>query len=242
MVRKTNLGGTKVCLTALQSGDIDMYVEYSGTAYGDVLGLPPETDMDKVYDVVKKEFKDKFDILVLKQAGFNNTYTIATTPEIAQQYGLEKISDLNGKAGQLATAMTFEFLNRKDGLPGLAEHYDLTFGDTNAMNAAQRYVALENGNVQVIDAFATDGLLKKFDLITLEDDKNFFPPYYAMPIIRSDTAEKYRDIIPLIESLGDKLTDPVMTELNYKVDELHQDPRKVAVEFLQEQGLIPTTG
>ena len=236
--RKTNLGGTKVCLAALQSGDIDMYIEYSGTAYGDVLGLPPNNDMDEVYTTVKKAFKDDLGIHVLKQAGFNNTYTIAVTPETAGRYGLKKMSDLKGKAEQLSAALTFEFMNRRDGLPGLSEYYGFSFKDTNAMNAAQRYVALENGDVQVIDAFSTDGLLKKFNLVTLEDDRHFFPPYYAMPVMSQKGAERYKDIIPLIESLGEKLNDSVMTGLNYKVDELQQAPQAVAVDFLREQGLI----
>ena len=239
VTRKTNLGGTKVCLGALQTGDIDMYVEYSGTAYGDVLGLPPNSDMEAVYDTVKREFADKYGIRVLKQTGFNNTYTIATTPEIAERHGLKRMSDLKAAAGELAAAMTFEFLNRQDGLPGLSRHYGgIEFQATNAMNAAQRYLALENGDVQIIDAFSTDGLLKKFSLVTLEDDKGFFPPYYAMPIIRADTAERFRDAIPVIESLGDRLTDEVMIGLNYKVDEERQDPARVASDFLREQGLV----
>lgn len=237
--RKTNLGGTKVCLGALRTGDIDMYVEYSGTAYGDVLGLPPNTDMDEVYEVVKKEFADKLGIRVLKQAGFNNTYALATTQEIAERYGLERVSDLKGAAGDLAAAMTFEFLNRQDGMPGLARHYGgILFKETNAMSAAQRYLALQNGDAHVIDAYSTDGLLKKFKLITLEDDGRFFPPYYAMPVMNAASAERLEDVIPLIESLGDRLTDEVMIELNYRVDEERENPARVAADFLREQGLV----
>ena len=236
--RKINLGGTKVCFAALQSGAIDMYIEYSGTAYGDVLGLPPNTNMDEVYETVKQAYKKDYGIDVLKQTGFNNTYTLATTKEIAGQHGLRKISDLVGKGDRFATATTFEFLNRQDGLPGLSKHYGFNFRENNAMNGAQRYVALDNGNVQIVDAFSTDGLLKKFDLVVLEDDRHFFPPYYAMPIIREEVSEKHRELIPLIESLGDRLTEEVMVDLNYRVDELQQDPKLVAVEFLREQQLI----
>lgn len=239
VVRQTNLGGTKICFAALTSGDIDMYIEYSGTAYGDVLGLPPNSDMKEVYDIVKKEYKERFNIEVLEQTGFNNTYTVATTREIARRHGLKNISDLVEKAQQFSTAMSFEFLNRQDGLPGLSLHYGFEFGKANAMNAAQRYVALDNGDVQFIDAFSTDGLLRKFDLAVLKDDKHFFPPYYAMPIMRAEAAEQFKDIIPLIESLGKELTDEIMMELNYRVDELQQDPRTVALDFLRQRKMIP---
>ncbi len=236
--RKINLGGTKVCFAALRSGDIDLYVEYSGTAYGDILGKPLMTDMQRVYEITKTEFQEKFNLMVLKQMGFNNTYTIATTPEIAGRYHLQKISDLTPIARDFATAMSFEFLNRQDGLPGLSQHYGFEFGKNNAMNAAQRYIALNNGDVQFIDAFSTDGLLKKFNLVILADDKAFFPPYYAIPVMRTETASAYPEIIPLIASLGEALTNSIMMELNYRVDQLQEDPRVVAADFLRKQGLI----
>ena len=236
--RKINLGGTQVCFAALRSGDIDMYVDYSGTAYGDTLGYPPITDMEKVYQVVKKDFHEKFSVLVLPQMMFNNTYTIATSPEIAARNNLKKISDLVGVAENFSSAMTFEFLNREDGLPGLSKRYGFAFKASHAMNSAQRYIALENGNVQFIDAFSTDGLLKKYNLITLQDDKAFFPPYYAIPLIREETAARYPEILPLVESLGRVLTNDIMIELNYRVDELQQDPRTVARAFLLEKSLI----
>ncbi len=237
--RKISLGGTKVCFEAIQSGDIDMYVEYSGTAYGDILANPPITDMQEVYETVKAEFREQFGLTVLKQMAFNNTYTIATTPEIAEQYQLKNISDLQPIAKRFATAMNFEFLNRQDGLPGLSKHYDFTFGKANAMDAAQRYTALNNGDVQFIDAYSTDGLLKRFNLVILADDKAFFPPYYAMPVMRADIAQKNPELIPVIESLGDILTNSAMMELNYRVDELQENPRNVAVDFLRKQGLVP---
>jgi osmoprotectant transport system permease protein len=236
--RQLDLGGTQICFEAIKTGDIDMYVEYSGTAYSDTLSHPPISDMEEVYETVKEELKEQFDIEVLKQMQFNNTFVMAVTQETADMYGLETISDLRSVASQMKTGMTFEFTNRDDGLAGLQETYGFQFGDGVTLDAAPRYTALVNKEVDVIDAYATDGLIKKFSLKVLEDDKQYFPPYYAMPIIRADALEKYPEIAPLMEELGEYLTDEVMVELNYQVDELQRTPKEVAREFLQSKGLI----
>lgn len=236
--RKINLGGTQVCFSALNSGDIDMYIDYSGTAYGDTLNYPPITDMEEVYNTVKSDFKEKFDIEILKQMGFNNTYVLAVKEETAKSYQLETISDLAKVANELTAGTTLEFLNREDGIPGLAKHYNFEFKDVIGLDGSPRYVALSNNETDVVDAFSTDGLLKKFKLVTLKDDKNFFPPYYAIPLVRGEIKEKYPEIIPIIEELGDMLTDEIMVDLNYKVDEQQMEPDVVAKEFLIENGLI----
>lgn len=236
--RKINLGGTQVCFSALKSGDIDLYFDYSGTAYGDTLNYPPISDMEEVYQTVKNDFKELYGIDVLKQMGFNNTYVLAVTRETAQKYNISTISDLIGTGKDLKAGTTLEFLNRTDGIPGLTKYYGFRFKDTIGLDGSPRYVALMNQETDVVDAFSTDGLLKKFDLITLKDDKNFFPPYYAIPLIREKTALEYPELIPFIEELGEVLTDEVMVELNYKVDELQMEPAEVAHEFLIENSFI----
>lgn len=236
--RKVNLGGTQVCFAALKSGDIDMYIDYTGTAYGDTLNYPPITDMEKVYNTVKSDFKEKFNIEVLQQMGFNNTYILAVTKETATQYKLKTISDLSKVAANLTAGTTLEFLNREDGLPGIAKFYNFNFKKSIGLDGSPRYVALVNKETDVVDAFSTDGLLKKFKLVTLEDDKNFFPPYYAIPLVRSELLETYPELTSIIEELGTKLTDEIMIDLNYKVDELQMEPATVATEFLIESGLI----
>ena len=236
--RKFALGGTQVIFSALQNGDVDMYVSYSGTAYGDVLKYIPISDVEKVYNTVKKDYKNKYNIEVLKQMGFNNTYTLAVTKETAGKYNLKTISDLANVANNLTATTTLEFLNREDGLLGLAKKYNFNFYDTVGIDGSPRYAALINKESDVIDAFSTDGLLKKYDLKVLKDDRNFFPPYYAIPVIRAETLEKYPEIQPLVEEVGKLLNDEVMAELNYEVDELKKDPKDVAVEFLQKNGLI----
>ena len=217
VTRKLDLGGTQVCFGALQSGDIDMYVEYSGTAYSDTLKHQPISDVDEVYNTVKKEFKELYDVEVLKAMSFNNTWVLAVTEETAKEYNLETISDLAKFAGNMKVGTVFEFANREDGLPGLQKEYNFKMGDVVTLDGAPRYTALVNNEVDVIDAFATDGLLKKFNLKTLSDDKSFFPPYNAMPIISTEKLEEFPEIEDVLDELGSILTNEVMMELNYKV-------------------------
>lgn len=236
--RNLELGGTQVCFGALQKGDIDMYIEYSGTAYSDTLKHKPINDIEEVYKTVKKEFKDIYDIEVLNQMSFNNTWVLAVTNETAEKYNLETISDLAKKAKLMKSGTVFEFSNREDGLIGLQKAYNFKFEENITLDGAPRYSALINNDVDVVDAFATDGLLKKFDLKALVDDKNFFPPYYAMPIINSNKLEEFPEIEQILDELGSLLTNDVMMELNYKVDELQQSPEKVAEDFLNDNKII----
>ena len=234
--RKFDLGGTKVCFGALQSGEVDIYVEYAGTAYTDTLKYTPINDMEEVYNTVKSDFKELYDIEVLKQMNFNNTYVLAVSEEVAKKYNLETISDLAKVANNMKSATTFEFSNREDGLVGLQKEYNFKVGKNLTLDSSPRYTALINGDVDIIDAFATDGLLKKFNLKTLIDDKEFFPPYYPMPIMRSETLNKFPEIEPILEELGSVLTNEVMSELNYRVDELQESPEEVARDFLIVMG------
>lgn len=227
-----NLGGAQVVFSALTNDNIDLYIDYAGTDYTDILKHKPISDVDKVYKTIKNEMKEKYDIEVLNQMAFNNTYALAVTKETAQKYNLATISDLTRVSNDLIIAPTLEFINREDGLPGLEKEYGLSFKDTIGIDGSPRYTALQNNNAQVIDAFTTDGLLKKFNLVVLEDDKNFFPPYYAIPLVRSDTLKEYPEIEKVLNALGPYLTDEVMQDLNYQVDELGKSPEKVATDFL----------
>ncbi|OCA85740.1 ABC transporter permease [Bacillus sp. FJAT-27225] len=236
--RKLNLGGTQVAFSALRTGDIDAYVEYTGTALVSMLKKPVTNDPEEAFSTVKKDFSEQFDIATLDQLGFNNTYVLATTQETADKYGIESFSDLAKISQELTAGTTIEFTNRPDGLPGLLEAYNMEFGNSKAVDGGLRYTAIQSGETHVIDAFATDGLLEEFKLKVLEDDKGFFPPYYAVPIVREDTLEKYPELEKALNMLAGKLNDEAMRELNNKVESLDQSPEKVAKEFLEEQGLI----
>ncbi|OCA83283.1 ABC transporter permease [Bacillus sp. FJAT-27225] len=236
--RKLNLGGTNVVVSAINSGDIDMYIEYTGTGLVSIFKKEVTTDPDEAYEIVKKEFADKYNIKTLKPLGFNNTYTLAVTKETADQYGLETFSDLADASPELILGSTIEFTNRPDGLPGLVETYNMKFKDLRAIDGGLRYTALQNGESEVIDAFSTDGLIDEFDLKVLEDDKNFFPPYYAVPVVKEETLEKFPELEDAINLLAGKLTDETMRELNNKVDTDKQSPSKVARDYLIKEGFI----
>ena len=236
--RKCNLGGAQVVFSAIQRGDIDLYVDYLGTDYTDILKYSPISDVDKVYDTVKSEFDSKYDLTVLDKMNFNNTYALAVRQDTANKYNLKTISDLVPYASLLKISPTLEFVNREDGLSGLNKVYGLNFSDVIAIDGSPRYTALINDNSQVIDAFTTDGLLKKFGLVVLEDDKNFFPPYYAVPVIRNSVIEKYPELEGLLNNLGSYLTNDSVQELNYEVDELGKAPDVVAHDFLEKNNLI----
>ncbi len=236
--RKCNLGGAQVVFSAIQRGDIDLYVDYLGTDYTDILKYSPISDVDKVYDTVKSEFDSKYDLTVLDKMNFNNTYALAVRQDTANKYNLKTISDLVPYASLLKISPTLEFVNREDGLSGLNKVYGLNFSDVIAIDGSPRYTALMNDNSQVIDAFTTDGLLKKFGLVVLEDDKNFFPPYYAVPVIRNSVIEKFPELEELLNNLGSYLTNDSVQELNYEVDELGKAPDVVAHDFLEKNNLI----
>ncbi|QAA31866.1 glycine betaine ABC transporter substrate-binding protein [Clostridium manihotivorum] len=236
--RKLNLGGTQVAFGALKSGDLDLYVEYTGTGLIDILKEDLINDPDKAYDIVKKDFKEKYDMNWLKPLGFNNTYTLAVTKELAKQYNLESLSDLAKVSNTLILGSTIEFSNREDGLLGLKKTYNMNFKSVKPVDGGLRYTALNSGNSDVIDAFSTDGLIKAFDLKVLKDDKEFFPPYYAAPLIRQDTLDKHPELKQVLDTLAGNLNDETMRNLNYKVDKLNESPADVAKQFLSDQGLI----
>ncbi|MBV7276659.1 ABC transporter permease subunit [Clostridiaceae bacterium UIB06] len=235
--KKLNLGGTSVVFNAIKSGDIDMYVEYTGTGLVDIMKQNVQGDQNKVYNMVSDYFKKNYGIDWLKPLGFNNTYALAVKQDLANRYNLNTISDLANVSKDLKLGSTMEFINRADGLIGLSKAYNLQFKSEKGIDGGLRYSALEDNSTQVIDAFSTDGLLQKFKLKLLKDDKSFFPPYYAVPIVREDTLKKYPELKPLLNKLEGVMDDETMQKLNYKVDN-GEEAEKVANDFLKEKGLI----
>lgn len=236
--RQLNLGGTSVAFAALQAGDLDMYVEYTGTGLVNILNKESINDPQKVYDIVATEFKEKYDLNWLQPLGFNNTYTLAIRKDTAEKYNIENYSDLAKVSDKLIMGPTIEFANRQDGYIGLAETYKMNFKDLKAVDSGLRYTALDTNKSDVIDAFSTDGLLKGYDLKVLVDDKNFFPPYFAVPLVRQETLKKYPELKEVLNKLAGKMDDETMRGLNYKVDKLGESPETVANDFLKELGMI----
>jgi osmoprotectant transport system permease protein len=236
--RNLNLGGTSIAFNALKSGDIDLYVEYTGTGLVNIMNEPSVNDSDKAYKIVSDYFDKNYNITWLEPLGFNNTYTLAVREDTAKKYNLETFTDLVKVGNQLVLGSTIEFTNREDGYLGLKKTYNMNFKNISAVDGGLRYTSLTNNKTDVIDAFSTDGLLKAFNLKVLKDDKNFFPPYYAAPIINNETLKKHPELKDLINKLAGKLDDDKMRELNYKVDKLEQPPEQVAKDYLKENGLI----
>lgn len=236
--RQLNLGGTQVAFNALRTGEIDTYVEYTGTLSVDVLKQEVENDPDVVYEQVKSQVNERFDIRTLDPIGFNNTYAIAVKQEDVDKYNLETISDLAAVSNELIFGPTIEFSNREDGYLGLKEAYPFDFQDVKPVDGGLRYTALMSNESNAIDSFSTDGLLRRFELVVLEDDQQFFPPYYAVPIVSEETLLKHPELENVLNLLSGKITDEKMQELNYLADVEKQRPEKVARDFLVSEGLI----
>ena len=235
---KSWLGGTMVASKALDNGDIDIYAEYTGTALTVQLKQPPMTDPDATYAKVSKAYQETKDITWLKPFGFNNTYTLTMRKSQAEKLGIETFSDLVKEAPNLILASEPEFLEREDGYKGLQKAYNIKFKDVKGMDVGLMYNAVKEGKADVCDAYATDGRIVAFDLKVLKDDKQFFPPYYAAPLVRNDTLKKHPELKEALNSLGGKLNDTVMQQLNAKVDLDKKAAKDVANEWLKSEGLI----
>lgn len=236
VVRKVNLGGSNVAWTALENNNIQMYPDYTGTIvanyYQEKTGTSQET-LTKAKELVAE---DK--LKALESFGFNNTYTLAVTQETAQKYNLKTFSDLLKVAGELTLGCEFEFKDRPDGYPGLQSTYNMDFKDVKGMDHGIMYRSLSEGEVDVVDAYATDGQIKVFNLTILEDDSEFFPPYDCLPVVRQDTLDKYPEIEGALNKLTGKIDEQAMQELNAKVDDEGMKAETVAHDFLVSAGLI----
>ena len=222
----------------IKSGEIDVYIDYTGTVYGNYLGIKERRTPTEIYDICKKELKDRFNLLMLDQIGFNNTYTMSVRKDTAAKYNLKTISDLAKVASGLTIGASIESLNREDSVKGITRVYGFNFKREVAVESSLRYIAIENDEIQVTDAFSTDGLTLKYDLVVLEDNLEFFPAYHAAAIIGQSTADKYPKLLEVLGMLTGTLNDDKMRSLNYRVDVNQEDPPVVARDFLKEAGLI----
>ncbi len=236
--RRTNLGGTMICHSAMLRGDIDFYAEYTGTALTSILGQDVIADPDLVYETVKEAYRQEYDAVWLEPFGFNNTYAITVRDKFAAEHDLQRISDLEPLAVELDAGFTAEFAVREDGYPQMAETYGFTFRSTRDMDSSLMYRAVAREQVDIISAFATDGRIAAYNLLALEDDRGFFPPYYAAPVSRADVLEKYPQIAAALNALAGVIDNAAMQRLNQEVDEDGRDPAAVARDFLVAAGLI----
>lgn len=232
------LSGTMLCYTALKNGDVDLYAEFTGTAYGAIYDQTDIIGVQETYDYVKERAEAEDGVTWLDPLGWNNTYVLSVRAETAEEYNIVTIEDLIPYAPDMIMGCDDEFQNRSDGLPGLKEFYPgLEFKDEVAMDQGLTYAALQNGDIDVNVSYSTDGRIAKFGLVNLVDNENFFPPYYVTPIVRMDYAEENPEVIEALRELGGKWNDEDMQNYNLMVDE-GADAREVATLMLEDAGLI----
>lgn len=236
--RRFPLGGTVICHEALLGGGIDLYVEYTGTALLNLLGLDHDAgaSADAVLAEVRRHYRERFDTVVLPPLGFENTYAIAMPRESAERLGWDRISQLaeaTVDGGGLHAGFTAEFVEREDGLPGLRRAYGLRFARVSDLAPELIHAAAASGEVDVIGAFSTDARIHEFDLVVLEDDLGYFPPYEAVPVVRGSVLERLPELRPVLEELAGRIDNATMMRLNHAVDVGKRPPREVVRDFLE---------
>jgi osmoprotectant transport system permease protein len=230
--RRLNLGGTALCHQGLLSGQLDTYVEYTGTALMDVLKRPAEADPEAVLRTVRAGYA-KAGLVVGEPLGFNNSFALVVGPDTAARLGLRRISDLRPHAGSLRVGLFGEFLERRDGMPGLLEAYSLRFGPPpREMDLGLLYPGLAQGSVDLVVGSGTDGLIAAMGLVVLEDDRHYFPPYDAVPVTSTASLRRHPGLDAALASLHGRIDATAMRKMNYAVDGEHRAPADVAREFL----------
>lgn len=235
--RKINLGGTLIVHKALEEKQIDFYPEYTGTMLTAVLKMDAMTDRAAVYNKVKEEYAKK-GLVLLNEAPVNNTYNMVVRPDTAQQYKLETLSDLAKVAKELKLGAGPEFRDRKDGLPGLKAVYGMEFKEDLQMAIGLRYQALSNKQIDVVNGYATDGMISALKLKRLKDDRNLWPPYYVAPVVRKEVLDATPKLAEVANRVSAMLDEATMSALNYKVDGDKMEPRDVATDFLKSKGVL----
>jgi glycine betaine/choline ABC-type transport system substrate-binding protein len=232
--RRFHLGGTFVCHQAITSGQIDLYVEYTGTAYTAVLKHAPVADRDSVYRTVARDYAQRFGLAWGKPFGFNNTFAITVRRRDATRHSLTRISDLARLAPRWKAGFGYEFLERADGFRGLASTYGLRFAaPPTAMDLGLTYRALAEGKVDVIAGNSTDGQIQALDLAVLDDDRHYFPPYEAAPVIREGAVKRHPEIVTALAQLAGQISDGEMRRLNALADVEHRDIATIARDWLR---------
>lgn len=233
------ISGSAPVFDGMKQGSYDLSVEYTGTILLNYLKEKTDSnDPNDVYDYVKKRLDEEYNLQLLDPIGFNNTYSVTIREADAKKLGVEKISDLTPHASGLRFGSEPEFLERADGYPGLQKVYGLNFKSTQTLDPGIMYSAIKNNEVDVIDAYTTDGRIPAFKLKVLEDDKQFFPPYYAVPMVRGEVLEAHPELKDVLNLLEGRIDDEKMQQLNAEVDLEKKRYKDVAREFLKEEGLI----
>lgn len=236
IVYRENLGGSNVVWNALTNGNIHIIPDYTGTIvtsyYGEEPGNAEET-LQMTRDLIEQD-----NLVALDTFGFNNTYTLALDEKLAEEHDVRTFSDFSKVSDQFVLGAVFEFIDRPDGLPGFEKEYDIKFKNVKGMDHGMMYRAIGSDEVDVINSYTTDGQLQIYDLRVLEDDKSFFPPYHALPLLRKEILEKYPELEEILGKLAGTIDEETIQVMNGKVDNDGMMVETVAEEFLKEEGLI----
>ncbi|HTJ85845.1 MAG TPA: glycine betaine ABC transporter substrate-binding protein [Terriglobales bacterium] len=236
--RRFYLGGTYIAHQGILAGRIDIYPEYTGTALTAILKRPPVSDKNTVYEQVKSEYESRFHLTLGPPLGFNDTFAIEIRGEDARRLHLQTISQAAQYTPQWRAGFGYEFMERADGYKGLAATYGLQFAEPpRIMDLGLLTRALKDHQVDLIAGNMTDGLIPALDLAVLDDDKHYFPPYEAVPVVREQTLDEHPEVRAALDELGGKISDAEMRRLNYAVDGQKRDVKEVAKEFLRSKGL-----
>ncbi|MDM3855389.1 MAG: glycine betaine ABC transporter substrate-binding protein [Aphanizomenon gracile PMC649.10] len=235
--RRFNLGGTFIAHEAVKAGKIAGYVEYTGTSFTTILKEKPISDPEIVYKKVKAYYDQKLKLAVMKPLGFENTFAMIIRGEDAEKWQIKSLSEIGKYSLQMKAGFGYEFLERADGYPGLSKTYNLKFANIKQMELGLMYQALKEKQVDFIAANSTDGLIPVLNLVILEDDKKYFPPYQAIPIFNQEILQKYPELTNTINQLGGKVSTTAIQKMNYQVDNQSQPVERVVSEWLKSQQL-----
>jgi osmoprotectant transport system substrate-binding protein len=237
---KEGLGGTFVNYEAMKQGQVNVYVEYTGTAYSQILNKPPLDvwDPQVVYEEAEKGLLEQDGVLIISNLGFEDAYAIAVKEDWAQANNVSRISELEEFASEIVIGTDPEFAQREDGLPRIEEVYGFKFNNYQQGLATIMYEAIKQGDVEAVSAYTTDTRNELFNLRILEDDKNALPPYDAIVVVTEKFASENPDVVEIIKELDGRIDTDSMRELNYQYDVDKKEARDIARDFLVQQGLI----
>jgi osmoprotectant transport system substrate-binding protein len=238
--RRFYLAGTYICQQAILAGRIDVYPEYTGTALTAILKEKASGAKEDVYAQVKREYERRFGLTLGPAFGFNDTFAMEIRGEDARRLSIKTLSQAAAFAPQWHAGFGYEFMERPDGYRGLAAMYGLHFAEEpRIMDLGLLARAVKDHQIDLAAGNATDGLIPALDFVVLEDDRHYFPPYEAVPVVRQQTIQQHPEVARALAELAGKISDEEMQRLNYAVDGQHRDAKEVVHEFLRSKGLVP---
>jgi osmoprotectant transport system substrate-binding protein len=236
--RRFYLAGSYICQQALVAGRIDAYVEYTGTALTAVLKQPVDRNPESVLNSIRSLYASRYNVRVAEPLGFDNSFAMVIRGDDARALHLSNLTDAAMYTPRWRLGVGYEFEQRPDGLPGLSAAYGLKFAAApRTMDLGLLYRALQAHQVDMIAANSTDGPIQALGLVALQDDRHYFPPYQAVPLVRREALERWPQIQFALNALEGKITAEDMRAMNQAVDGEHRDPAEVVREFRQKNGL-----